>query len=132
MEQPKTDNNKNYQQSSANHYEKCRNVKGKKSPWLTREIKTEMNNRDHRLMRKCRHSKRTTEYEKFKQQRNKVNNLVRKANNHYHKDKLRESVHNPKGFWSTLKSLFPLKEKISSAKSFIINGKLNSTAKDIN
>lgn len=107
-----------------------KNVKGKKSPWLTREIKAEMNHRDT-LMRKFRQSKTTTDFDTFKQQRNKVNDLVRKTKSRYHQTQLRESVHNPTKFWRTLKSIFPVKDKISSAKSFIINGTMNSDSKNI-
>ena len=56
-------------------------VKGK-SPWLTREMKIEMNYRDT-LQRKFRKSKNTIDYENFRRQRNKVNILLRKAKNNH-------------------------------------------------
>ena len=133
MEKFETDLIKSHQHHHHQHQHApiiTKNVKGRNSPWLTREIKSEMNNRD-RLMCKCRQSKLTCDYDQFRQQRNKVNKLVRKAKNDYHKDKLKDSVHDPKRFWSTLKNLFPLKEKLKSAKSFMINGKLNSNSNDI-
>lgn len=105
-------------------------VKGKKSPWLTRDIKLEMNYRDT-LNRKFRKSRTSTDFEKFKSQRNKVNNLVRKARNEHSRTLLQETANDPKRFWKTLKRIFPLKEKISTVKSFIIDGIRNSNAKSI-
>ena len=74
-----------------------KNAKGRNSPWLTREIKSKMNNRDC-LMRNVANRNL------FQQQRNKVNKLVRKAKNDYHKDKLKDSIYDPKRFWNTLKN----------------------------
>ena len=52
-------------------------VKGKKSPWLDRDIKAEMNHRDF-LQRKHRKSKSAADFKTFQKQSNKVNILEKK------------------------------------------------------
>ena len=102
-------------------------VKGKKSPWLDRAIKNEMNTRDA-LYRKYLKSKSTIDHENYKKQRNKVNVRVRKAKNKHSQTMLRDSTSDPKTFWRTLKKIFPTKEKLSMTKTFLIDGALSSNA----
>ena len=75
-------------------------MKGKKTPWLTRELKHEINRRDI-LQRKLRKSKSITDLEDFRQQRNRVNVLVRKAKNNHSKKILKESADEPNRSWKT-------------------------------
>ena len=82
-----------------------------------------MNKRDS-LMRKFRKSKIESDHENFKRQRNKVNNLVKKAKNQYLQNQLNECANEPKDFWKTLKSIFPVKGKEKLVKSFYINDEL--------
>ena len=70
--------------------------------------KKEMSKRDS-LMRKFRKSKTESHHETFKRQRNKVNNLVKRAKNHYLQNQLNECANEPKTFWKNLKSIFPVK-----------------------
>lgn len=100
-------------------------IKGKISPWLNDEIKTEMNKRDS-LLRKYRKSLNILDHENFKKQRNKVNNLVKKAKSQYHQKELNESASNPEKFWKKIKSIFPVKNKESCSKSFLVNDNLTS------
>ena len=105
-------------------------VKAKKSPWLTREIKAEMNHRDT-LQRKFRKSKSTEDYNKFKEQRNRVNILVRKTKAQYNQNLLKESSNDPNRFWSAINKIFPTKEKVSAAKTFLVDNKLTTNVKTI-
>ena len=50
-------------------------------------------------------------YEKYKRQRNKVNNLIKRAKQNYNKNLLDENTKNATSFWRTLKSIFPTKPK---------------------
>ena len=100
-------------------------VKGKKSPWLTTSIKKEMNSRDL-LHRKFRKSRCQTDYDTYRIQRNKVNVIVRKAKNKHYKSMLNESSNDPRRFWRTLKQIFPVNKTVTNAKSFFINGVLES------
>ena len=80
------------------------------SPWLTVELKNEINYRDV-LQRKFRKSKTTENYENYKRPRNKVNNLIKRAKQSYNKNLLDENTKNATSFWRTLKSIFLTKPK---------------------
>ena len=72
-------------------------MKGKESPWLNRDLKSEMNHRDF-LQSKHRKSKLPSDFKRFQTQRNKVNTLVRKAKAQYNQDLLKDSVRDPNPF----------------------------------
>ena len=61
--------------------------------------------------RKFRNSKTTENYEKYKRQRNKVNNLTERAKQNYNINLLDENSKNVTSFWRILKSIFPTKPK---------------------
>ena len=83
-------------------------VKGKKSPWLSCEIKNSMNNRD-KLLRKARKSKSVDDSAGYKRLRNYCTNLVKRAKVSFHRNLLNENTGCPRKFWSTIKTIFPLK-----------------------
>ena len=58
----------------------------------------------------------------YRQQRNRVNCLIREAKNVPHKILLRESASNLQEFWNAIKPVFPTKEKSTCPKSFNIYG----------
>ena len=92
-------------------------------PWLTQELKNEMNYRDV-LQRKFRKSKTTANHDTYKCQRNKVNNLIKRAKQTYNKNTLRENINNPTSFWKSLKRIFPSKPKTKHTSStFRVNEK---------
>jgi hypothetical protein len=100
-------------------------VIGKRSPWLDRDLKRGMNYRDT-LNRKFEKSRNETDFNAYKHQRNKTNVLVRKAKHQYHKTLLTESASNSQKFWKVIKNIFPSKEKVTCAKSFLVNGVTHS------
>ena len=63
------------------------------------------------LQRKFRKSKTTENYEKYKRQRNKVNNLIKRAKQNCNKTLLDENTKNATSFLRTLKSISPTKPK---------------------
>ena len=74
------------------------------------------------LQQKFCKSKTTENYEKYKRQRNKVNNLIKSAKQNYNKNLLDENTINANSFWRTLKSTFPTKSKSKrTSKTFKIN-----------
>ena len=80
------------------------------------------------LQRKFRKSKTTENYEKFKRQRNKVNNLIKRAKQNYNKNLLDENTKNTTSFWGTLKSIFHTKPKSKlTSTTFKINEEEIST-----
>ena len=91
------------------------------SPWLSVELKNEMDYRNVLQQKFCK-SKTTENYEKYKRQRNKVNNLIKRAKQNYNKNLLDENTKNANSFWRTLKSTFPTKSKSKrTCKTFKIN-----------
>ena len=74
------------------------------------------------LQTKFRKSKTTENYVKYKHQRNKVNNLIKRDKQDNNKNLLNENTKNATSFWRTLKSIFPTKPKL----------KLTSTAFKVN
>ena len=74
------------------------------------------------LQPKFRKSKTTENYVKYKHQRNKVNNLIKRDKQDNNKNLLNENTKNATSFWRTLKSIFPTKPKL----------KLTSTAFKVN
>ena len=101
------------------------------SPWLTVELKNEIAYRDV-LQRKFRKLKTTENYEKYKCQRNKVNNLIKRAKQNYNKNLLNENTKTASSFWRTLKSIFPTKTKSKlTSTTFKINEEEKSNKETI-
>lgn len=101
-------------------------MKGKKCGWLNADIKNEMNTRDH-LHRKAQNSKKHGDWSLFKKQRNKCNNLIRKAKANYHRNLIDENITNPRKFWACIKAVFPSKSRpVQGATN---KDELNSTVK---
>ena len=101
-------------------------VKGRLCPWLTKELKREMNHRDKLLRRACL-TKSELDWLIYKQQRNRVDNLVRNYKARYNKELLRENADSSEKFWSALKKVYPTKTKsLSSTPVLDVNGQ-NST-----
>ena len=55
-------------------------IKGRLCPWMSREVKSEMNLRDQ-LLRKA--TNREMDWSSYKRQRNKVNSQVKKCKSNY-------------------------------------------------
>ena len=83
-------------------------MKGCEYKWLNAEIKSEMNSRDQ-LHRKAQKSRNEKDWRIYKNQRNKCNNLIKKAKAPYHQNLVEENATNPKKFWICIKAVFPSK-----------------------
>ena len=91
------------------------------SPWLTVKLKNEIDCRDVLQWKFCK-SKTTENYVKYKHQRNKVNNLIKRDKQDNNKNLLNENTKNATSFWRTLKSIFPTKPKLKlSSTAFKVN-----------
>ena len=97
-------------------------ITGKPAPWLTAELKAQMNERD-KLLRSSRKSKKPDRINQYKQKRNLVKNLIRKAKADYTKQCLRENSDSPDRFWKILKNIFPSpKQKTNMSKFIEVDG----------
>ena len=88
-------------------------VKGRLSPWITNDVKSEMNLRD-RLLTKARRKNLEIDWSSYKRQRNRVISLVKKCKNKYHRDLLKESANTPDKFWAAIKKVYPTKSSVSN------------------
>ena len=85
-------------------------VRHKPCPWLTRDIKTKMIDRD-RLLRKMRKTKLENDVTAYKMKRNEVNICLRKAKSKYYQNLLDENFRSPDRFWEVIKRIYLAKSK---------------------
>lgn len=85
-------------------------VKGRPCPWLDNNLKQKQNHRD-RVLRKARKSGKQDDWNSYKKLRNNCNNLLKKTKAQYHKNILQENRMDPKGFWKSIKQIFPTKSR---------------------
>ena len=69
-------------------------VKGSHCPWLTTDVKKQMNQKDQ-LLRKARLSKLDNDFCIYKTAKNRCNNMVRKAKRDYQHSLINENKQNP-------------------------------------
>lgn len=105
-------------------------IRGQPCPWLQNETKLEMIDRD-RLLNKARKTNTEKDWSKYRRQRNRVNNLVKRNKNRYYKNLLIENSRNPKKFWSTIKEVFPSQPLNCSGCSFQIDDKPTTDNKHV-
>ena len=104
-------------------------IKGKPSPWITKDLKKHMNTRDQ-LRRRAKKSGKTDDWQIYSRKRNFVKNEISRAKRHHFKNQLRENANNPDRFWKVIKDVFPTKNKSSTAaKSFNLDNGENTTDK---
>ena len=100
-------------------------VTGKDCPWLTSQIKTTIHQRDF-MLRKAKRTNRDMDWAEYKRIRNLVTSSIRKAKANYQRSLLRNSMNNPRHFWSNIKKAFPTKDTTTNTKSFKINNVITS------
>ena len=91
-------------------------VKGRLSPWITKDVKSEISLRD-RLLRKARRTNLEIDWSSYKRQLNRVASLVKKCKNKYHKDLLKESANTTDKSWAAIKKVYPTKSFVASTGS---------------
>jgi len=64
-------------------------IKGKRCPWLTREVRQKLKGRDQ-ILRKARKCGRKEDWDNYKRKRNQSTHLVRQVKNNYHQQLLNE------------------------------------------
>ena len=103
-------------------------IQGRNCPWLSEELKRELNKKDQ-LLRKARASKKEFDWSAYKIQRNRSNTLLRRTKNKYHQSVLNDNLGNPDKFWKTIKEMYPSKSSSNNnvrTSSFNIDG-VNTT-----
>ena len=91
---------------------KIKTIRGKPAPWLKKDIKRYIDNKN-RLLRKARKSKKDEDWEEYKHARNKCNSKIKEAKRKYHRQLIESNKANPKKFWDAVKEVFPSKTKLS-------------------
>ena len=66
------------------------------------------------ILRKFRKTKSEEDWNLYKKLRNLCNNKMKYAMAEYQKDLLNENVTSPRKFWSTIKDIFPTKNKLKN------------------
>lgn len=83
---------------------RTRRVRNKKSPWLSSELRDLINARD-RLKRQAIITKDISIWDKYKQERNRVNNEIKKAKRSYYKSQIEKCIGNPKEIWKIINQI---------------------------
>ena len=85
-------------------------IKGKPSPWMTKELTREMNIRDQ-LLRKARKTNKTYDWDVYKRKRNFVKNQVQRLKRNHFKTQLEENATKPDRFWKIVNDIYSTKSK---------------------
>ena len=76
-------------------------VKGKKLPWMSKEIKRHMNIRDQLYHKACK-SKKQLDWTLYKCKRNFVKNEIQRTKKNFISKELRDTSNKPNKFWNTV------------------------------
>jgi hypothetical protein len=80
---------------------RTRKVRSTYAPWLTTDIRHEMNQRDY-LKKKAVKSKSKSLSEAYKAKRNRVNKIIKSAKSSYCKKEIDHNKSNPKEMWKQI------------------------------
>ena len=81
-----------------------------------------MRQRDY-LQKKAHTTGLPSDWKRYRLQRNRVTNLIRKEKENYNRRLINENAGDPNSFWQTVKKILPSKSKIPSPK-VKVNGQL--------
>ena len=109
---------------------KTRKVRSTYAPWLTTEIRCEMNKRDHLKKRAVKsNSKRL--HRDYQLKRNEVNKLIKSAKRRYCKDHIELNKHNPEEMWKNINQVISGKGRYSKTTTIsAIKDDLDNTIHD--
>ena len=94
-------------------------VKDRFSPWLSSEIRQQMNNRD-KALRKARKTNKKTDLHFYKTLRNRCTNSIREAKTNCNKNLLAKNSNNPSRFWKIIKEIIPVKCKNATSRPLFV------------
>ena len=109
---------------------KTRKVRSTYAPWLTTEIRCEMNKRDYLKKRAVKSSSKSL-YRDYQLKRNEVNKLIKSAKLRYCKDHIELNKHNPKEMWKNINQVISGKGRYSKTTTVnAIKDDLDNTIHD--
>ena len=97
------------------------------TPWLNKNINTEMNYRDY-LKKRAVKTSHQRDYEASKKQRNRVNKLVKVK---YYHDVINNDQSNPKAMWKHINQLVHKRAKTTQMQHIKVNDSVLSKIEDI-
>lgn len=100
-----------------------RSVNGTVCPWLTSDIRTKINSRDY-ILKKAKWSKQQKGWDYDERIRNYIGHSERKIK--YYRNLFHDNMNKPKDFWSRIKQSYPVYDKKSTAKSFLVNNSMTT------
>ena len=83
-----------------------------------------MRQRDY-LQKKAHTTGLPSDWKRYRLQRNRVTNLIRKEKENYNRRLINENADDPNSFWQTVKKILPSKSKIPSPK-LKVNGQVKT------
>uniref|UniRef100_A0A7M5WX22 Uncharacterized protein n=1 Tax=Clytia hemisphaerica TaxID=252671 RepID=A0A7M5WX22_9CNID len=105
-------------------------IKGKPSPWMTEDLKKQMNTRDQ-LNRRAKKSRNNYDWQSYRRKKNFVKNEIIRAKRNHFKNELKENANNPDRFWKIVKKIFPVNNKSNViTKSFNLSDGKTTTDED--
>ena len=105
-------------------------VRGKDAPWMNKDIKSKIRERDY-LLKQARRTGTELVWSNYKRMRNEVTKLIRSAKANHCRDSFRNHIDNPKSFWNQLKRAFPMKNKDQSIASLKVDNNVTTDKKEI-
>ena len=100
-----------------------RTVRGRDCPWLTRETKQKMYQRDCQLP-KAKRTKNPEDWSHYRRLRNLTTYAIRKEKANYERSIFNETESNPKNFLKQIKKCYPIKNKSTSNTSFKVENEV--------
>ena len=101
-------------------------IRGQNSPWLTNDIKTSINERNHHL-KIARRTKLEKDWIIYRKSRNATTQLIKNRKANYHRNVFYENINKPNAFWKCIKSCYNTKNNsYLSHKSFIIENETST------
>ena len=88
-----------------------------------------MRQRDY-LQKKAHTTGLPSDWKRYRLQRNRVTNLIRKEKENYNRRLINENADDPNSFWQTVKKILPYKSKIPSPK-LKVNGQVKTEKSSI-
>ena len=88
-----------------------------------------MRRRDY-LQKKAHTTGLPSDWKRYRLQRNRVTNLIRKEKENYNRRLINENADDPNSFWQTVKKILPYKSKIPSPK-LKVNGQVKTEKSSI-